>query len=81
MTRNKVEICGVDTAKLPVLTNAEMRELFYCFANTKRMSSKREIGQWQPKASAKCDSAVQQSRRVCGRSVPSWLYWSDESDR
>lgn len=28
MTRNKVEICGVDTAKLPVLTNAEMRELF-----------------------------------------------------
>lgn len=28
MTRNKVEICGVDTAKLPVLGNAEMRELF-----------------------------------------------------
>jgi len=25
---NKVEICGVDTAKLPVLTNAKMRELF-----------------------------------------------------
>lgn len=28
MTRNKVEICGVDTAKLPVLTNVEMRQLF-----------------------------------------------------
>ena len=28
LTRNKVEICGVDTAKLPVLTNVEMRELF-----------------------------------------------------
>jgi len=28
MTRNKVEICGVDTSKLPVLTNAQMRELF-----------------------------------------------------
>lgn len=28
MTRNKVEICGVDTAKLPVLTNVEMRALF-----------------------------------------------------
>jgi RNA polymerase sporulation-specific sigma factor len=28
LTRNKVEICGVDTAKLPVLTNQEMRELF-----------------------------------------------------
>jgi RNA polymerase sporulation-specific sigma factor len=25
---NKVEICGVDTAKLPVLSNAKMRELF-----------------------------------------------------
>jgi RNA polymerase sporulation-specific sigma factor len=28
MTRNKVEICGVDTSKLPVLTNKEMRTLF-----------------------------------------------------
>lgn len=28
MTRNKVEICGVDTSKLPVLTNVEMRKLF-----------------------------------------------------
>src|SRR5690554_1526738 len=25
---NKVEICGVNTSKLPVLTNKEMRELF-----------------------------------------------------
>ncbi|WCK53069.1 RNA polymerase sporulation sigma factor SigG [Aneurinibacillus sp. Ricciae_BoGa-3] len=28
MTRNKVEICGVDTSKLPVLSNVHMRELF-----------------------------------------------------
>ncbi|CAG9611089.1 RNA polymerase sporulation sigma factor SigG [Bacillus sp. AFS018417] len=28
MTRNKVEICGVDTSKLPVLKNEEMRQLF-----------------------------------------------------
>lgn len=28
MARNKVEICGVDTATLPVLTNVEMRKLF-----------------------------------------------------
>ncbi|ENQ3079384.1 RNA polymerase sporulation sigma factor SigG [Bacillus sp. JJ864] len=28
MTRNKVEICGVDTSKLPVLKNEEMRRLF-----------------------------------------------------
>jgi len=28
MSMNKVEICGVDTSKLPVLTNEQMRELF-----------------------------------------------------
>ncbi|MFC7320366.1 RNA polymerase sporulation sigma factor SigG [Halobacillus campisalis] len=28
MTRHKVEICGVDTSKLPVLKNKEMRTLF-----------------------------------------------------
>ncbi|MBB6455040.1 RNA polymerase sporulation-specific sigma factor [Salirhabdus euzebyi] len=28
MTRHKVEICGVDTSKLPVLKNEEMRKLF-----------------------------------------------------
>nr|WP_210163002.1 RNA polymerase sporulation sigma factor SigG [Alteribacter aurantiacus] len=28
LTRNKVEICGVDTSKLPVLKNKEMRILF-----------------------------------------------------
>ncbi|WP_054949976.1 RNA polymerase sporulation sigma factor SigG [Numidum massiliense] len=28
MARNKVQICGVDTSKLPVLKNEEMRELF-----------------------------------------------------
>jgi RNA polymerase sporulation-specific sigma factor len=28
LTRNKVEICGVDTSKLPVLKNEKMRELF-----------------------------------------------------
>lgn len=28
MTRHKVEICGVDTSKLPVLKNDKMRELF-----------------------------------------------------
>ncbi|SFP04950.1 RNA polymerase sporulation sigma factor SigG [Salibacterium halotolerans] len=28
MARSKVEICGVDTSKLPVLKNKEMRELF-----------------------------------------------------
>ena len=29
MANNKVEICGVDTSTLPVLTNERMRELFH----------------------------------------------------
>jgi RNA polymerase sporulation-specific sigma factor len=33
MLVNKVEICGVNTAKLPVLTNAQMRKLFQAFQN------------------------------------------------
>jgi len=33
MARNKVEICGVDTATLPVLTNTEMRTLFVQLQN------------------------------------------------
>nr|WP_205516451.1 RNA polymerase sporulation sigma factor SigG [Paenibacillus sp. SYP-B3998] len=41
VTRNKVEICGVDTAKLPVLTNAEMRELFAAL-QTKQERAARE---------------------------------------
>ncbi|MFC7392470.1 RNA polymerase sporulation sigma factor SigG [Scopulibacillus cellulosilyticus] len=33
MARNKVEICGVDTATLPVLKNEEMRKLFVKMQN------------------------------------------------
>ncbi|WP_027726126.1 RNA polymerase sporulation sigma factor SigG [Tuberibacillus calidus] len=33
MARNKVEICGVDTSTLPVLTNEEMRKLFVQLQN------------------------------------------------
>lgn len=43
MTRNKVEICGVDTAKLPVLTNAEMRELFTQLQTHKDRSAREKL--------------------------------------
>jgi RNA polymerase sporulation-specific sigma factor len=36
MTRNKVEICGVDTSKLPVLKNDEMRKLFHAMQSGDR---------------------------------------------
>lgn len=43
MTRNKVEICGVDTAKLPVLTNAEMRELFTSLQQNNERSAREKL--------------------------------------
>ena len=57
MMRNKVEICGVDTSKLPVLKNEEMRELF------KKMhegdpSSKGKTSERQPPTCIECDPAL-----------------------
>lgn len=43
MTRNKVEICGVDTSKLPVLTNAEMRELFIKLQQENELSAREKL--------------------------------------
>src|SRR5690348_7452989 len=43
MTRNKVEICGVDTAKLPVLTNAEMRELFVLLQSQNERAAREKL--------------------------------------
>ncbi|MEW5935157.1 MAG: RNA polymerase sigma-G factor, partial [Bacillota bacterium] len=35
---NRVEICGVDTSRLPVLSNARMRELFEAMKKGDRRS-------------------------------------------
>jgi RNA polymerase sporulation-specific sigma factor len=43
LTRNKVEICGVDTSKLPVLTNAEMRELFTALQTRGEMAAREKL--------------------------------------
>ena len=43
MTRNKVEICGVDTSKLPVLTNVEMRELFHNLQQNNERSAREKL--------------------------------------
>src|SRR5699024_5815683 len=42
MSRHKVVICGVDTAKLPVLKNEEMRKLFVSMQNGNR-SAREEL--------------------------------------
>ncbi|WP_085992465.1 RNA polymerase sporulation sigma factor SigG [Oceanobacillus senegalensis] len=43
MTRHKVEICGVDTSKLPVLSNEEMKELFIRMQQEGDISAREEL--------------------------------------
>ncbi len=43
MTKHKVEICGVDTSKLPVLTNDEMRELFIKVQQEDDLSAREQL--------------------------------------
>lgn len=43
MTRHKVEICGVDTSKLPVLKNDEMRKLFIRMQQEGDLSAREEL--------------------------------------
>jgi RNA polymerase sporulation-specific sigma factor len=43
MTRHKVEICGVDTSKLPVLKNEEMRKLFVKLQEDGDLSAREEL--------------------------------------
>src|SRR5690625_3657924 len=43
MYRHKVEICGVDTSKLPVLTNPEMSKLFIKLQQEEELSAGEEL--------------------------------------
>ncbi|MFC4023232.1 RNA polymerase sporulation sigma factor SigG [Oceanobacillus longus] len=43
MTRHKVEICGVDTSKLPVLKNDEMKKLFIRIQQEGDISAREEL--------------------------------------
>ena len=56
MMINKVEICGVNTAKLPVISASKMRELFVILQSGEL--SAREIDSWKLAISFKCDSKI-----------------------
>ena len=43
MTRHKVEICGVDTSKLPVLKNDEMKKLFIRMQEENDITAREEL--------------------------------------
>ena len=71
MALNKVEICGVNTSKLPVLKAEEKEELF------------RRIKEGDEEARElyiKGDQAFFQQQRKYGRSFSDWLHWAYKSN-
>lgn len=79
MTRNKVEICGVDTAKLPVLTNAEMRELFVGLQTKNERSAREKLVNGNLRLVLSVIQRFNNRGGIRGRSVSSRLYRTDES--
>ena len=58
MTRHKVEICGVDTSKLPVLKNEEMRELFIRMQRKEIYLQEKSLVNGNLRLSFKCHPAI-----------------------
>lgn len=57
MPAYKVEICGVNTAKLPILKETE-KEALFARIQAGRSGSQRDVYQRQPAPCVKCDQAV-----------------------
>ena len=65
---NKVELCGVNTGQLPVLTEAEKRQLL-TLAHAGDKAARNADGGGQPAAGAQRSAAVCPAGRKSGRSV------------
>ncbi len=61
MALSKVEICGVDTAKLPVLTNEE-KETLLLKVKRRGSGSKRTLHQGQFETGSQCDQTICQQQ-------------------
>lgn len=76
----KVEICGVNTSELKVLSAKEKEELLKKAAEGRQKSQRRtDIRQF--KARAQCDTAFFRTRRKSGRPVSGRLYRSYQGNR
>ena len=67
----KVEICGVNTSKLPLLSNEEKEELFRRILKGDREAREQYI---------KGNLRLFGQPGKCGRSVPDWLYRPHQGD-
>lgn len=69
----KVEICGVNTSKLPILKEEEKEALF------KRIkagdTAARNVYQRQSPPCPKRNQTLFRQQRKCRRSVSDWLHW------
>ena len=61
---NKVEICGVNTSKLPLLTNQEKKELFVKIKEGDKEAREKFISR-KPKISIKYNTKIFRKRRKC----------------
>ena len=71
----KVEICGVNTSKLPVLSNEEKNELFKKIKDGDE-NAREEFINRKFKASFKCNTKIWWTRRKLRRLISSWMYWT-----
>jgi len=76
----KVEICGVNTSKLPVLSNEEKNELFKRIKNGDE-SAREEFINRQFKISLKCYTKIWRKRRKLRRPISSRVYRLNKSNR
>ena len=77
MVQGKVEICGVNTAKLPLLKAADKEALFAKIreGDTRRQ---RDLHRRQPASGPERDQTLFRQCGKCGRSVPDRLYRTDQ---
>ena len=79
MALNKVEICGVNTSKLPVLKAEEKEELFRRIKEGDEEARELYIkGNLRP--GPQRDQAFFQQQRKYGRSFSDWLHWAYKSN-
>ena len=76
----KVEICGVNTSKLPLLSNEEKEELFRRILKGDREAREQYIKKGNLRLVLSVIQRIFGQPGKCGRSVPDWLYRPHQGD-
>lgn len=76
----KVEISGVNTSKLPVLSNEEKTELLIKIKNGDEEARKKFI-QGNLRLVLSVIQRFRRKRRICRRFISGWLYRVNKSNR